>query len=64
MNLPQQVERVIIFQFGKREPICFAENLGDGLEVHQGDELEKNPFTFEEELRRLRVSRCRKKYLF
>ena len=64
MNLPQEIERVIIFQFGRWEPVCFAENIGDGLHVYDGDKLAKNPFTFEEELRRLRMSRHRRKYLF
>ena len=36
MFLPQQVDRVIIFRFGIREPVCYAENVGDGLQVYPG----------------------------
>ena len=64
MQLPQQVDRVKIFQFGKREPVCFGENVGDGLNVYDGVKLQKNLFTFDEELRRLRMSRCQRKLLF
>ena len=35
MHLPQQVDRIIIFRFGEREPVCYAENL-DGLKVYPG----------------------------
>ena len=35
MYLPQQVDRIIIFQFGDTQPICYAENV-DGLKVYSG----------------------------
>ena len=62
MNLPQQVDRIIIFQYGQRDPVCFAENCGE--DVYPGSDLDKNPFTFQEELRRLHMSRRRRKFLF
>ena len=62
MNLPSKVDRIIIFQFGKLEPVCYAEN--QGKDVYPGIQLDKNPFTFEEELRRIRMSRRRRKLLF
>ena len=36
MYLPQQVDRIIIFWFVNSEPVCFTENLGDGLNVYPG----------------------------
>ena len=62
MKLPHQVDRIIIFRYGQREPVCFAENQGD--DVYPGSELDRNPFTFDEELRRLRMSRRRRKFVF
>ena len=35
MYLPQQVNRIIIFRFGERHPVCYAENI-DGLKVYPG----------------------------
>ena len=62
MKLPEHVDRIIIFRFGVRDPVCFAENQGN--DVYPGSELRKNPFTFDEELRRLHMSRRRRKLLF
>ena len=62
MKLPEQVDRIIVFRFGQREPVCYAEN--EGRDVYPGSELERNPFTFEEEVKRLRMSRRRRKSLF
>ena len=36
MDLPQQVDRIIIFRFGQREPVLYAENVDDGVQVYPG----------------------------
>ena len=36
MFLPQKVDRIIIFRFGEKEPVCFAENDADGVQVFPG----------------------------
>ena len=62
MKLLAQVDCIIIFRFGKCEPVCYAEN--QGTDVYPGSFLDINPFTFDEELRCLRMLRGRRKYLF
>ena len=62
MRLPDKVDRIIIFRYGQRDPVCYAENFGKS--IHPGTDLQHNPFTFNEELRRLRMLRRRRKYLF
>ena len=36
MYLPQQVDRIIIFHFGQSQPVCYAENIEDGIKVYPG----------------------------
>ena len=36
MYLPEQVDRIIIFRFGESEPVFYAENLGDGINIFPG----------------------------
>ena len=62
MKLPEQVDCIIIFHFGQQELVCYAEN--EGRNVYPGSQLETKPFTFNEELRRLWMSRRRRKYLY
>ena len=62
MELPPQVDKIIIFRFGEQEPVCYAVN--QGHDVYPGSLLDRNPFSFYEELKRLRIARHRRKLVF